>query len=70
MLALTRNDGERILLSNGVVVTLVRGEYGRAVVGIDAPSDVKILREEIAPPGFGRPGTPTYYATRRGGVGG
>lgn len=47
MLVLTRKPGERILIGDDIVVTIldVRGDGIR--VGIDAPRGVKIQREEI-----------------------
>lgn len=49
MLVVSRKPGERILLSNGITITLIDVRPGRARVGIDAPGDVLIAREEIAP---------------------
>lgn len=47
MLVLTRKPGERILIGDDIVVTIldVRGDGIR--VGIDAPRGVRIQREEI-----------------------
>ena len=47
MLVLTRRSGERIKIGADVWVTVVR--TGRSVVrvGIDAPDDVAIIREEL-----------------------
>ena len=47
MLVLTRKVGERIVTSNGITITVValRGEKVR--LGIDAPDDVKIHRQEV-----------------------
>lgn len=49
MLVLLRKVSERIVLSNGVTITVVEVRAGKRAVrlGIDAPSDVKILREEL-----------------------
>jgi carbon storage regulator CsrA len=48
---LTRKEGERIFLNPGrpdqVVITLVRIDGTTAKIGIQAPDDVLILREEI-----------------------
>ena len=51
MLVVHRKPRERILLSNGVVITLVdiRSPW-KAVLGIEAPPEVSIVREEIATP--------------------
>lgn len=47
MLVLTRKAGERIVIGDDIVITIldVRGEGIR--IGIDAPSTVKIQREEV-----------------------
>ena len=47
MLVLTRKPGERILIGDDIVVTIldVRGDGIR--VGVDAPRGIKIQREEI-----------------------
>ena len=47
MLVLTRRVNERILIGDNVTVTVleVRGDQVR--LGIDAPRDVEVLREEL-----------------------
>lgn len=47
MLVLSRRPGESIVLGNSIVVTIleVRGDQIR--VGIDAPRDVQVHREEV-----------------------
>lgn len=47
MLVLTRKAGERILIGDDIVVTIldVRGDGIR--VGIDAPRGIRIQREEV-----------------------
>jgi len=52
MLVLTRKPGERIMIGDDIVVTLISirrdDEYGdRIRLGLDAPSDVAIRREEV-----------------------
>ena len=47
MLVLKRHWNQRIILSNGVTITLVRSDSSSARIGIDAPEDVEILREEL-----------------------
>jgi carbon storage regulator len=46
MLVLKRKPGERIILDNGVVITLVRLDNGSARIGVDAPG-VAVHREEV-----------------------
>lgn len=49
MLVLSRKVLERILIGDNVVVTIVRIGPNTVRVGIDAPADMSIVREEIAP---------------------
>lgn len=48
MLILTRNIGEKIMIGDDIVIKLmgVEGRRG-ARIGIDAPEDVSIDREEV-----------------------
>ena len=48
MLVLSRSPGERILIGDDVVITIVRIGPNSVRVGVDAPSSVNIAREEIA----------------------
>ena len=48
MLVLMRRPGESIHIGPNIVVTLVALERNRARIGIEAPRDVPIDREEIA----------------------
>lgn len=48
MLILMRRAGESIYIGNNIVVTLVSLERNRARIGIQAPRDVTVDREEIA----------------------
>ena len=52
MLVLTRKDGQRILLTNGIVITVCQTKTGSVRLGIEAPKDVKILREELQETGL------------------
>ncbi len=51
MLVLTRKTGEAIVLnpgtSNEVVIRIGRGKNGHIRLAIDAPDEVKIVREEL-----------------------
>ncbi len=47
MLVLTRKVGERIHIGDQIVVTLVRIQNDKVRIGIDAPGDVVIHREEV-----------------------
>ena len=47
MLVLTRNPGERIHIGPDIVITLIRVGGNSAKIGIDAPKDVAIRRDEL-----------------------
>jgi carbon storage regulator len=48
MLVLMRRPGESIHIGPDIVVTLIALERNRARIGIEAPRDVAIDREEVA----------------------
>ena len=47
MLILTRLVGESLRISDDIVVTIVEVHGNQVRVGIDAPQDVAVLREEL-----------------------
>lgn len=47
MLVLSRKSGESIVIDGRIVVRVIRVEGEVVKVGIDAPSDVPIFRQEI-----------------------
>lgn len=47
MLVLTRRQGESICVGDGIVITVLSTENGRARIGIEAPRDVRIDRTEV-----------------------
>ncbi len=47
MLVLTRKVGEEIVIGNNIRITVVEVGPGRVKIGIAAPRDVKIDRDEI-----------------------
>jgi len=47
MLVLSRKPGERILIGDDVVVTVVRIGPNNVRVGIEAPRELNIVREEL-----------------------
>jgi carbon storage regulator len=49
MLVLSRKVNERILISDSIVLTVVRVEGGAVRIGIEAPRGVGIVREELLP---------------------
>ena len=48
MLVLSRKVGERILIGDKIVVTIVRVAHGGVRVGIEAPPELAVVREELA----------------------
>lgn len=49
MLVLSRRQGERIKLGDSIVLTIIRVAGDTVRLGIKAPPDVVILREELEP---------------------
>jgi carbon storage regulator len=49
MLVLSRKLGERIVIGDNIVLTVVKIDRNQIRIGIDAPHDVAVFREEIAP---------------------
>lgn len=47
MLVLSRKVGERILIGDNVVVTVLAVERGKLRLGFEAPRDVRITRKEL-----------------------
>ena len=48
MLLLTRRIGETIIIGDDVKITVVEVNGGQVKIGIDAPREISIVREEIA----------------------
>lgn len=47
MLVLSRKVGETLVIDGNITVKVVRIQGNRVTLGIEAPSDVKILRGEL-----------------------
>lgn len=47
MLVLTRKTEEKIRINHNIVITILRIDGGRVRVGIEAPSEVPIVRGEL-----------------------
>ena len=47
MLVLTRNIGEKIVIDDNIRVTIVGIKGGKVKLGIEAPDDVRVDREEV-----------------------
>lgn len=48
MLVLSRKVGERILIGDNIAITVVRVAGGGVRLGIEAPADLPVVREELA----------------------
>jgi len=49
MLVLSRKINEKIVIGEGIVVTVVKIDRNQVRIGIEAPGNVPIYREEILP---------------------
>lgn len=47
MLVLSRKKGERIMIGDDVVITMVEIRGDKVRIGIEAPDDVAVDREEV-----------------------
>jgi carbon storage regulator len=48
MLVLSRKLNERLVIDGGIVVTVVKIDRNQVRLGIEAPSNIRVFREEIA----------------------
>ena len=53
MLVLSRKQNERIRVGESVVVTIVRVNGDKVRIGIEAPSEMRVLRDELEIDAFG-----------------
>jgi carbon storage regulator len=49
MLVLSRKLGEKIVIGENIVVTVVKIDRNQIRIGIEAPHEVPVYREEISP---------------------
>lgn len=47
MLVLSRKVGQRILIGENIAITVVRVSTGGVRLGIEAPGDLPVVREEL-----------------------
>jgi carbon storage regulator len=52
MLVLSRKLGEKIVIGENVRITVVKIDRNQIRIGIEAPNEVPVYREEIAPQRF------------------
>ena len=55
MLVLSRKLNEKIVIDGGIVITIVKIDRNQVRIGIEAPGNVSIYREEILPVGIKLP---------------
>jgi carbon storage regulator CsrA len=65
MLVLSRKPGEKIVIGNGIIITVIEVKGNRVRLAFDAPDQVRILRAELAswqddPPAANLDGTPDW----------
>lgn len=60
MLVLSRKLGEKIVIGDNIIVTVVKIDRNQIRLGIEAPQNVPVYREEILP---SRPGPLAHDAT-------
>ena len=48
MLVLSRKVGERILIGDKIAITVVKIGHGGVRVGVEAPPEMAVVREELA----------------------
>ena len=49
MLVITRKEGERIVVDDDIVITVVESKRGSVKIGIAAPRKLSIMREDAHP---------------------
>jgi carbon storage regulator len=49
MLVLSRKESQRIRLGDSIVITIVKVSGDKVRIGIDAPANVLVLRDELEP---------------------
>ena len=47
MLILTRRIGESLIIDNNIIVKVLGDNHGQIKIGIDAPKDIPVHREEV-----------------------
>ena len=50
MLVLSRKVGERILIGDNIAITVVRVAQGAVRIGVEAPANLNVVREEVVIP--------------------
>ena len=68
MLVLTRKQGERIQIGDGIVIKVIKSGKNTVKIGIEAPKDVRVMRGELCEhpnvlPKTGQPFPATHAST-------
>ena len=66
MLVLSRKETQRIRLGDEIVITVVRIGGDKVRLGIEAPKDMLVLRDELEPLATTTTATTTTASTREG----
>lgn len=48
MLVVSRKVGERILIGDKIAITVVKATSGSVRLGVEAPAEMAVMREELA----------------------
>jgi carbon storage regulator len=48
LLVLSRKTGERILIGDQIAITVVKVAHGGVRIGVEAPTEMAVVREELA----------------------
>lgn len=48
LLVLSRKIGERILIGDEIAITVVKVAHGGVRIGVEAPAEMAVVREELA----------------------
>lgn len=64
MLVLSRKLGEKIVIGDNITITIVDIDRGKIRLGIEAPRDVPIFRQELLPLKTTDPVNPTTIVSR------
>ena len=67
MLVLSRKPLERIQIGDSILLTVVRIEGNTVRLGIEAPADVRVFREELLPQATDRRGSRPRFETASAG---
>lgn len=47
MLVIARKEGERIVIDDDIMITVVEAKRGSVRIGIDMPANVAVVRDDI-----------------------